>query len=146
VTKHRSFTFKIRPSKWLYAWIVVLHSLALLICWLTISNFSVVLFLTMLIFVSYIYHIKVYNQSYQGSLKYQWKGKWSFAENQSPFKTIQILPESVLTPLVIILHFKQAKHKKVLLISRDTMPVKAYKRLMVMLKTTVKNKGKFNGG
>ncbi len=100
----------------------------------------------MLIFISYIYHIKVYNQSYQGALKYQWKGKWSFAENQLPFKTIQVLPESVLTSLLIILHFKQAKHKKVLLISRDTMSVKTYKRLMAMLKTTVKNKGKVNGG
>jgi hypothetical protein len=72
-------------------------------------------------------------QAYQ--LRYSAAADWQLAGQNSEFQTLQILPSSVITAWVTVLHFQIADKKQQLVIFKDALADKDYRALVVMLKT-----------
>jgi len=128
----------IQRSQTLAYFIIGLHLLSLLACFKINVLWQLQLVLVLVLGLSFSRQFRRYQQGvYQFGLQCTAENTWQYAVNQHDFVGIEILPSSVLTAWVIILHVKTDTEKRAnLLICNDVMSEDLYRRLKVILKIT----------
>jgi len=128
--------FKIGQSDFMLRLILIIHFLSLVACLLNGLPVKYQVILILLVTVSLFNQLSVYNKENGACLKYVENGGWEFSHDSLVFIPIDISATTVLTSLLTVFYFKQEKTRKVLVIFKDAMAEKEYRKLRVALKTS----------
>ncbi len=128
-------TFKIGQSPFLIKWLFAIHAIAIFAA-LTIALTTVYkIVLVVAILVSLIAYLVKENNFIGLTLRHVEVSGWEIASFENQFSSIQLLPSTVLTQYLIVLHYKiQNKKKRAIIICNDTMTNDNYRKLLVALK------------
>lgn len=86
-----------------------------------------------LLLVSLFYYLKHSNQQF--IIRHKLLSGWEIAFIENHFITTEILPSTVISPYLIVLHYKQENQKKrTALICKDALHKDEYRKLVVELK------------
>jgi len=127
--------FKINQSSLLIKCLLILHLLPIpFIFLISLPYISRVLLIVSILMSLWLYLRKeIYFKSRW--IRYSSMKGWEFADFYPVFFQMQVLPSTVLTPYLLILHFKlQNNSKKTILICRDALIDDSYRKLLVLLK------------
>ena len=133
----------IKQSRKLFYFLITVHILAVVAC---VNNglafFYQLFFLFIVIGSAFFYFHKFYHfKPYQ--IRYSELSGWQLAESAHDFQTMQILPTSVLTAQLLVLHFRLKTRKQYsLLIFNDALNTQDYRTLLVDLKISGLQKDK----
>lgn len=131
---------EVKQSTYLLAFIISVHSLALLSSLFLAVLISIKLFVLMLVCYSLYFHLRRYQQGfYLSTLKHTTEFAWELGTKNS-VTSIRILNSSVLTSFIIILHVELNKKHRTILVCRDAVSAEAYRQLFVALKITATDK------
>jgi len=115
--------------------LLALHLLPSPFIFLSSLSFNNQLFLIVSLFVSLLVYIKKEICFNNITIRYSTAKGWELGHIEGVFSSIQVLPSTVLTPYLLILHFKlQNNSKKTILICRDALIDDSYRKLLVLLK------------
>jgi len=127
--------FKINHSEWMVKCLLALHLLPIPFIFLSSLSFNNQLLLIVSIFISLLVYLKREICFNSITISYSTIKGWEFGQVEDVFSSIQVLPSTVLTPYLLILHFKlQNNSKKTILICRDALIDDEYRKLLVLLK------------
>ncbi len=127
--------FKVYQSSLLVKALWLIHIIALAATLLSAVVFTSKLVIVVLIAISlYFYlHREAKNSDY--AIRHSDEFGWEFAYSDADYNAIDILPSTVLTPYLIVLHIKQQNRKKqTILICKDALKHDDFRKLMVELK------------
>jgi len=128
--------FKIGRSIFMVRLILIIHFLSLVACLLNGLSVKYQAILILLVTVSLINQLSAYNRASSACLKYLDSDGWGVAHDSHVFIPIDISATTVLTSLLTVLYFEQGETRKVLVIFKDAMTEKEYRKLRVTLKTS----------
>ena len=129
----------VKQSKYILAFIISVHSLAILSCLFLAVALAFKLLLVFLLCDSLYFHYWRYQKAYYLlSLKYTTEFAWEIFRNNR-LTSIRILNSSVLASFVIILHIQMNKKQRTVLVCRDAVSAEEYRQLLVALKITLTN-------
>lgn len=126
----------IKQSKRLHQVIVIIHVLAVVACIHNSLPLSDKLMLAILVSVNLYFNIAKYNTQFKAfSISYDDALGWQITDINQNFTAIQILPTSVITANLIVLHFQDYKQKsQQKIICYDALNTSDYRALLVTLK------------
>ncbi len=134
--KHQaqSFLMELKPSAIQIYFIFIIHVLAVYSCLIA----AVPMMIKMVLAVGVLLHLifSLHQKAKLTGLKLQYSSSraWEVAI-KGVFSPIYILPSTVITPLVIFLHFKkQSGKKQSMLIFNDAISSEAFRKLTVELR------------
>jgi len=126
----------IKQSKHLNQVIVIIHVLAIISCMHNSLPLPDKLMLVVLVGINLYFNIAKYNTQFKAfSINYEDALGWQITDINQNFQAIQILPSSVITANLIVLHFldhKQKSQQKI--IFYDALNASDYRSLLVTLK------------
>ena len=127
--------FEIQRSSCLLFFIIGLHGLSVLSCLQIALIWQLKIVWLLLVILSLSWQLRKYWQGYyQVYLQCKADNSWQYSMIQQDFVDISILPSSVLSAWLIILHIKVDKKYHTLLIINDSLSAEAYRQLKVALK------------
>lgn len=127
--------FHIKRSKYWIRFILMTHFLSFAACLLNGLSLRYQMIMFLLVGVSLINQLSSYNKQTTAYLRYMDTNKWEFAPDKYKFFDI-VATATILNPLLIVFFFKQGDAKKILLIFKDAMSDKEYRKLRVAIKMT----------
>jgi hypothetical protein len=128
-------TFKIGQSPFFIKWLFIIHAIAILAVLTIVLTTVYKIVLVVAILVSLTVYLKKENSFKRLILRHVEVSGWEIASFENQFSSIQLLPSSVLTQYLIVLHYKiQNKKKRAIIICNDTMTNGNYRKLLVALK------------
>ncbi|MGD0960956.1 MAG: protein YgfX [Methylomonas sp.] len=140
--QHAGVEFTITRSKKLLFTISALHLLALAACWMNALPFLYSALCALLALLSWNYQYKFYLTNNPISLRYTDNAGWTILlANQRNYCPVKLLSTSVAGNLLIVLHLCVENVNQYLVIFDDALPVGAYRRLQILLKTSGCNQG-----
>jgi hypothetical protein len=127
---------QIKPSRLLKQTLLGLHCLALFAIWVSAIPLAVKALLTILV---------IYNgqKVYKGKtrfdkthwLNYSSGQGWQIAGQDLDFQTITILPSTVVTPWLTVIHYQIKEQSRLsLVVNKDALTPENYRQLIVKLK------------
>lgn len=134
--------FKVERSTYKVSLILIIHFLSFVACFLNGLSTQYQLILFFFVGVSLIIQLFGYTKQCTACLKCVDGNGWALAFDSHAFIPIDIATTTILTSLFTVLYFRQGEAKKILLIFKDAMSDKEYRKLRVTLKTTGLNSGK----
>lgn len=127
--------FKVNHSKCLLKSLLALHLLPIPFIFLCSLSFNNKLLLLVVLFISLLVYLKREICLYGITISFSTIKGWEFGGIDGVFLPIQVLPSTVLTPYLLILHIKlQNNSKKTILIFKDALIDDDYRKLLVRLK------------
>ncbi len=129
--------FRIGVSRYCKCLIWMMHGSAFSACWLAAISLEFQLIMILLIAESLIYQLSVYNKVCIFRLKYVDRVGWEIALENHEYVKVDISASSVLTSLCIVLHLKQGRARKNLLIFNDAMSEQEYRKMRVAVKMSI---------
>jgi membrane-bound toxin of toxin-antitoxin system len=134
---HNSFLLEPATSRFFAVIIIVVHGLAIIASIVNVLPFTLKLTLNIAVCFNLIFMLQQYYFTAKNfSLRYSAGQGWQFATGKD-FYPIEILPTTVITRFVTILHFKgQDGEKWAILIFSDAVTAENYRKLKVQLKIT----------
>jgi len=127
--------YDINQSAVLIKCYVVIHLLAILAIFLTHLFLIYKIFLLIVIVISLWYALNAELKFNKIVIRHRLETVWEICYSDGFFNAIQILPSTVLTPHMLILHFKLTNQKKkTILIVKDALGDEKYRELSVSLK------------
>jgi len=128
-------TFNIESSRFLINWLFALHAIAILATFTNSLSIVYKIILLIGILVSLIVQLKREDNFKGLILRYSEVTGWEITSLENQFSSIQILPSTVITHYLIVLHYKiQNQKKRAIIICKDTMTNDNYRKLLVALK------------
>jgi hypothetical protein len=130
-------TFKIGQSSTVKTWLVAIHALAIFASVLNALALGYKIILIIFILTSLLVYLWKEAKFKGVSIRYSSLSGWEMAQKNSVYVPIQILPSTVITPYLIVLHLKTEGNKSpalLILICRDALIGDEFRRLMVALK------------
>ncbi len=127
-------TYNIDQASILITWLIVLHCMAILAAMINSLSLEYKVALIFIILLSLWRYLKYGNTFHQFSLRHNASSSWEIAIQNEPFKTFQILPTTVLTPLIIFLHIRSANKKLAFPILKQGLIKDDFRKLIVDLK------------
>lgn len=131
---------ELKPSQRLERLLVVMHLLALASSIANALPIPVKLALLTGILIHFSFNIKHLKRKHY-KIKQSDAFGWEISDGND-FKPVQIMNSTVITLFAIFLHFNNDADKQAVLIVNDALAEDDYRRLIVRLKTTVRNKHK----
>lgn len=126
-------TFKINKSPLLKNWLAVIHIIAIVVAFFNALTLTYRLIIIFSIVISFIFYLKRLKNVYW--IRYSSLSGWELSYAENVYFPIEILPSTVLTTYLIVLHFKQLnKQKQTILIFKDSLIGDDYRKLKVELK------------
>ena len=114
---------------------LILHLVAFLAVFLSALVLAYKVVLWDAILFSFLFNLAKHRKYKGPSIRYSPRIGWELAQTDLKFHSIEVLPSTVTTQFLIILHFKQqSKKKQTILICRDTLIQNDYRKLMVALR------------
>ncbi len=132
----QSLFFKIGRSIFMLRLILIIHFLSLVACLLNGLPVKYQAILILLVTASLINQLFAYNRASGACLKYLDNNGWEVTYDSHVFIPIDISAATVLTSLLTVLYFQQGEIRKILVIFKDAMTEKEYRKLRVTLKTS----------
>jgi Membrane-bound toxin component of toxin-antitoxin system len=134
---HNSFLLEPATSRFFTVTIIIVHALAIIASVVNALPLTLKLALNIAVCFSLIIMLRQYYFTAQNfRLRYSAGKGWQFAREKN-FYPIEILPTTVITCFVTILHFKgQDGEKWAILIFSDAVTAENYRKLKVQLKIT----------
>ena len=128
-------TYKINQSPSLIKWLAVLHGLSIFTVFLISFALVYKAMLWGTIIFSFVFYLNR-DAEFNGMLiRHSSCGGWELADLDGIFYPIKVLPSTVITPYLLIMHFNQQnKQKQTILICKDALINDDYRKLMVALK------------
>lgn len=124
----------VNKSRYLLAFIIVVHVLVTLSCLLMPVTIAPKMLLIFLPGYSLYFYLKRYKQGfYTFTLRHTEEFSWELVEHDD-YSYLRILKSSVLTSFIIILQVEINKKHRSLLICRDAVSTQTYRKLFVALK------------
>lgn len=128
-------TYKINQSLSVISGLYLLHSIALCSAFISTVFIAYKVILMGGIVFSLYYYLKQDIKYSNFFIRYGATIGWEIAYLDNYFRTIEILPSTVLTPFFIVLHIKEHNRKKqAILICKDALKNDEYRKMMVELK------------
>ncbi|OQK17677.1 hypothetical protein AU255_07375 [Methyloprofundus sedimenti] len=125
---------EVKQSRYLLAFIIVVHVLVTLSCLLLPVTIASKMLLSFLPVCSLYFYLKRYTQGfYTFTLRHTEEFSWELVEHND-YSYLRILKSSVLTSFIIILQVEIDKKHRSLLICRDAVSAETYRQLFVALK------------
>ncbi len=116
--------------------LLVLHIIAIIA--VSVSAFAVLPYKTLLVFfilISLVVYSKKENNFKGLTLRHANTSGWEIAFLENQFSPIRVLPSTVITHYLIVLHYKiQNQQKRAILIFRDALINDDFRKLLVALK------------
>jgi hypothetical protein len=113
----------------------VLHAIAIIAALTNALTTSYKIILVIAILVSLIVYLKRENNVKGLTLRHAEVSGWEITSLENQFSSIQVLPSTVITQYLIVLHYKiQNQKKRAIIICKDTMTNDNYRKLLVALK------------
>jgi len=113
--------------------LVVLHVLSIPPVFLSSLTLINKIILCSAVFISLLVNLNREHHFKSQLIRYSSFAGWEIAYNSS-FYPIEVLPSTVITPFLLVLHYKQQKKpKKAILICKDALINEEYRKLMVKL-------------
>lgn len=132
-----SQTFIIKPSSLLLKWLVLMHLLAILTTLICALSFSYQAIIIILILGSLWFYAQQGLKKHEIAIRYSSAFGWEIAVLEHNFFSIEILPSTVITAYLIILHYKtHKKYTQTSLIIKDTLNEDEFRKLKVLLRIT----------
>ncbi len=130
--------FRVNSSSLLLYGLIVFHALAIVAVALTGLLISIQILLDFVIIVSlYFYSQKEFYNKNGIRLRYSSSYGWAISINNSEFIPLTLLPSTVISSYLLVLHFKTDKSKKkTIFIVSDSMNKTDFRKLLVTLKIT----------
>lgn len=138
--KYATRQFNITPSSLLVKWLVILHSLAVIVAIFTPFPIIYKTITIVLVLVSLATSIKKERGSKGFILRYTTAFGWEISDSNQSFKSIEILPSTVLTTYMIFLHHRiddsgiNKQKNKAIMIVKDALIDDDFRRLRVELR------------
>jgi len=127
--------FVVRQSSMLVFGLVLLHIAAIFAAIQNGLNISAKMTLIFMILISLFVYLKRESQFYSVYIRYGITNGWEIAFSENKFSAVEILPSTVVSSHLIVLHFKQPQHlKQTLFILKDALVGDEYRKLMVQLR------------
>lgn len=126
--------FKTNISILLIQCLIALHALAAIAVFLTPLFFVYKIALLIAVLISLHLNIREELISKKYNIRHSSIG-WEISGGKSDFSSIEILPSTVITPYLLVLHFKQHNQaKQTILIGMDALNGDEYRKLIVALR------------
>jgi len=115
--------------------LAILHFIAIIAVFINALTMLYKMILTVFILISLFFYIKK-EFNFRGlTLRHAASCGWEIAFLEKEFSLIQILPSTVITHYLIVLHYKTQKHKKrAIIVCKDAMTNDNFRKLLVALK------------
>ncbi len=127
--------FKVHQSSLLIQALWVTHIIAFAAVLLTSIVLMLKLVIILLISISLFFYIKREIKRADFFIRYSQAFGWEIAYQENYFHSFDVLPSTVLTSYLIVLHIKQQNRgKQTILICKDTLNNDDFRKLMVELK------------
>ena len=125
--------FILAPSQRLKHLLFTIHGLALTASLLAAIPLPIKICLMTIVVASNFWHLQTLAQTHWQFKYSNFHGWQVFIAHQ--FKPIEILASTVLTPLVVLIHFRTTKHQHYhVIVFNDSLPAPLYRQLIVALK------------
>ena len=116
-------------------WLIILHLLSITGIFLTSISLSAKLVLFVVVLTSFITQLSRQMNFAPNFIRYSLSRGWEFSKDDGNFYPIEILPSTVITRWVVMLHYKaQNKANISTPICRDALSNDDYRKLLVALK------------
>ena len=127
--------FEINQSPLLIKWLVAIHAIAIFAACLNALELAYKIVIISLILFSLFFYLRRELRFHDFSIVHSMANGWEMALSDNHFHTVKILASTVVTPYLIVLHYKiQNKQKQTILICKDALIADDYRKLMVELK------------
>lgn len=128
--------FSVNKSRLLIRWLIFTHTLAAFAGLANGLPWVYKIIAVLLVLCSLFIYLRRYHYQFQPyQLKYNEDASWSVAFRNNEFQTVQLLPTSVITAWLIVLHFRLQSGKfQSLVIFNDALNSQNYRSLIVTLK------------
>lgn len=127
--------FTLKQSRLLLYLLIITHSLAAIASLVNGLPLAYKLLALLSVISSAVFYWRDYKQFQPYHIRHSEASGWQLAKSKNDYQTMQILPTSVLTASLIVLHFRLKTRKKhSLVIIKDTLTMEAYRALLVDLK------------
>lgn len=127
--------YKVYRSHSVIVGFCLLHSIAFAAVFLSTIALLYKIIIAGLVVISLLFYLKQEIKFSGLHIRYGSVFGWEIAYSENHFQSILILPSTVLTPYIVVLHFKQQNTKKqTILICRDALKKDEFRKLMVELK------------
>jgi hypothetical protein len=131
------FDFKLSVSRLKCQILLILHLATVLACWLNPISWVYSLIFSLILLYSWHYQYRSCS-SEACNLRYTDNHGWCVClANNATFIPVQMQKSSTVSPLLTILHFIIENQPKSYVIFNDAMSVDEYRRLSVLLRTSV---------
>ncbi|KAF3981958.1 MAG: hypothetical protein HFP78_04305 [Methylococcales symbiont of Hymedesmia sp. n. MRB-2018] len=131
--------FIIKQSKLLLYWLLFTHVLAIIAVFLSAVSLLIQWLICPLLIISFIFYSRPRDNS--KIIRYGTLTGWEMSDRGQGFSSIKILPATVISTFLIVLHFETDIHqKKTILIGKDSLSENGYRQLLVSLKINGLNK------
>ena len=110
-----------------------LHAVSVMACYLNSLPIIFKLALTLFICRSWFVQFKA-KKTHKTYLRYTSSGDWEIFDRKNDYQAIRILPSTVISGILSILHFNIEGQKNALPICNDAMTKNQYRKLLVLLK------------
>ncbi len=119
-------------------WLIVIHILAIMAVFLSALSWYYQSAICLFVIISFRLYLRGVN--YVGSLRHSTLMGWEWLDQAHDFYPIEVLSSSVITPLLMVVHFKRQNHKKkAIIVCRDSLSENEYRQLLVTLKINKTN-------
>jgi hypothetical protein len=138
--KYATKQFNITPSFLLIKWLVILHSLAVIVAIFTPFSLIYKILTIVLVLASLAISIKQEIGSKSFILRYTTVFGWEISHSNQHFDSIEILPSTVLTTYMIFLHYRiddngiNKQKNKAIMIVKDALIDDDFRQLRVELR------------
>jgi hypothetical protein len=130
-----SFQVKFHPSRTLFYAGIVLHTLALMACFLMGVVLMVKGLMVMMVLVSLYRQYYIFKPQQWAQLTYSDEQGWRYAQGEQPLIPITILPSTVITTRWVIIHaLTENKQWQAIVIGYDSLSDDYFRQLRVNLK------------
>lgn len=128
--------FKLNKSPLLIRWLIIIHSLTAFSSLANALIWPYKLIVLLMVGYSLFFYLRYYQSRFQPyEIRYSENLIWQLAIGDDDFQAIEVLPSSVITVWLIVLHFRLGKSKQQrLVIFNDALDDKDYRALAVALK------------
>ena len=127
--------FEINQSPVLIKWLVLLHVTAIIAASLAALEPSYKIVIISMALLSLLFYLKRELRFHSLSIVHSMASGWEISLSDNQFYPVKILASTVITPYLIVLHYKiQNKQKQTILICKDALIADDYRKLMVELK------------
>jgi len=130
-----SFLVKFYPSQGIFYLVLVAHALALIACFLIGVALIVKGFIFLMVLLSLFRELYIFKPQQWAQLKYSGVKGWSYGEMGQELTPIAILPSTVITTRLVIIHALNEKQQwQAIVIGYDSLASDSFRQLRVNLK------------